>query len=75
MEIINEKNKIHYYKGFYKNLSESDIKHIFTYLRMLITWLQVAGLEAGSWPNFPVVPRNEDGDLRTSNDQVNVLNV
>ena len=29
-------------------------------LWILITWLQVASLEAGSRPNFPVVTLNED---------------
>ena len=58
------KSKFIIIKGFYTNLSESNIENILienfhrfvmdfqTNLRILITWLQDASLEAGSWPNF-----------------------
>ena len=54
------------------NLSESDIENIFIdkfqrfsldfqyILQTLITWLQDASLEAGSWPNFPCVTQIEE---------------
>ena len=58
------KSKFIIIKGFYTNLSEFDIENILlenfhrfvidlqTNFWILITWLQDASLEAGSWPNF-----------------------